>query len=57
MRNFSSWLNNKNIETALDDFGQDGSMFSFYMMNGSKYIKIDKSFYVKSNEIITICTT
>lgn len=44
MRNFSSWLNNKKIETALDDFGQDGSMFSFYMMNGSKYIKIDKSF-------------
>ncbi|AXX93255.1 hypothetical protein CPU12_12370 [Malaciobacter molluscorum LMG 25693] len=44
MRNFSSWLSNKSIETALDDFGQDGSMFSFFMMNGSKYIKIDKSF-------------
>lgn len=44
MRDFSSWLSNKSIETALDDFGQDGSMFSFFMMNGSKYIKIDKSF-------------
>ncbi|AXH10551.1 hypothetical protein CP960_08270 [Malaciobacter halophilus] len=44
MRDFSSWLSSKNIDTALDDFGQDGSMFSFYMMNGSKYIKIDKSF-------------
>lgn len=44
MRNFSLWLNSNQIDTALDDFGQDGSMFSFYMMNGSKYIKIDKSF-------------
>ncbi|RXJ87825.1 EAL domain-containing protein [Arcobacter sp. CECT 8985] len=51
MRNFSTWLSDKSIDTALDDFGQDGSMFSFFMMNGSKYIKIDKSFLqqIKSN--------
>ncbi len=28
----------------MDDFAQDGSMFSFYLMNRSQYIKIDKSF-------------
>ena len=44
MRNFCHWLSSKKIDIALDDFGQDGSMFSFYMMNKSKYIKIDKSF-------------
>ena len=38
------WLNELNIEVALDDFAQEGSMFSFYIMNQSKYIKIDKSF-------------
>ena len=41
---FSSWLMNKGIDSALDDFAQDGSMFSFFLMNRSKYIKIDKSF-------------
>lgn len=44
MREFSIWLNNKGIASALDDFGRDGSMFSFFLMNRSKYIKIDKSF-------------
>ncbi len=41
---FSSWLTNQGIDSALDDFAQDGSMFSFFLMNKSKYIKIDKSF-------------
>lgn len=44
MRNFSSWLKQREIKTALDDFAQDGSMFSFFIMNNSSYIKIDKSF-------------
>ncbi len=44
MHGFSSWLQNKGIDSALDDFAQDGSMFSFFLMNRSKYIKIDKSF-------------
>ena len=44
---FSSWLRKKNIDSALDDFAQDGSMFSFYLMDRSKYIKIDKSFLVQ----------
>lgn len=41
---FSDWLQKKGIASALDDFAQDGSMFSFYIMDRSKYIKIDKSF-------------
>lgn len=44
MRNFSNWLQINGISAALDDFAQDGSMFSFYIMNNCKYIKIDKSF-------------
>lgn len=44
MRNFSNWLKRNGISAALDDFAQDGSMFSFYIMNNCKYIKIDKSF-------------
>lgn len=44
IHDFSSWLSEKGIASALDDFAQDGSMFSFYLMNRSKYIKIDKSF-------------
>lgn len=44
IHSFSTWLKDKGIESALDDFAQDGSMFSFYLMNRSKYIKIDKSF-------------
>ena len=44
MHAFSSWLKSKGIDSALDDFAQDGSMFSFFLMNRSKYIKIDKSF-------------
>ncbi|NQY52082.1 MAG: EAL domain-containing protein [Campylobacteraceae bacterium] len=44
MRNFASWLQKLNIDFALDDFAQEGSMFSFYIMSQSKYIKIDKSF-------------
>lgn len=52
IHNFSNWLNENNIETALDDFAQDGTMFSFKLMNASKYIKIDKSFIrqIKSNK-------
>lgn len=51
MHEFSSWLQDKKIDSALDDFAQDGSMFSFYLMNRSKYIKIDKSFLaqIKNN--------
>ncbi len=49
MKNFARWLNKKGIDTALDDFAQDGSMFSFYIMNRSKYIKIDKSFIKQIN--------
>lgn len=49
MREFSQWLCDKKIESALDDFAQDGSMFSFYIMNRSKYIKIDKSFLKQIN--------
>lgn len=44
MKNFSKWLCKTGIESALDDFAQDGSMFSFYIMNRCEYIKIDKSF-------------
>lgn len=44
MRNFALWLKKLKIDIALDDFAQEGSMFSFYIMNQSKYIKIDKSF-------------
>ena len=44
MRNFSNWLKENDINAALDDFAQDGSMFSFHIMNNCKYIKIDKSF-------------
>ncbi|AXH11403.1 EAL domain-containing protein [Halarcobacter bivalviorum] len=47
---FSQWLKNKNIDSALDDFGQDGSMFSFFLMSRSKYIKIDKSFLAQIRE-------
>ncbi len=52
MHNFSKWLKQNGINTALDDFAQDGSMFSFKLMNQTKYIKIDKSFIkqVKSNK-------
>lgn len=44
MKEFARWLNQKEISSALDDFAQDGSMFSFYIMNRCQYIKIDKSF-------------
>ncbi|NQY20394.1 MAG: EAL domain-containing protein [Campylobacteraceae bacterium] len=44
MRSFASWLEQLGIEMALDDFAQEGSMFSFYILNQSKYVKIDKSF-------------
>lgn len=44
MKDFAKWLNDKNINCALDDFAQDGSMFSFYIMNRCEYLKIDKSF-------------
>lgn len=47
MKKFSSWLEKNNIDAALDDFAQDGSMFSFFIMDKSKYIKIDKSFIRK----------
>lgn len=44
MKNFSNWLCEKGIDAALDDFAQEGSMFSFFIMNKCNYIKIDKSF-------------
>lgn len=44
MRNFLDWLKINHFDTALDDFTQEGSMFSFHIMNNCKYIKIDKSF-------------
>ncbi len=44
IHNFSKWLRHNSINTALDDFAQDGSMFSFKLMNETKFIKIDKSF-------------
>ena len=44
MQNFGSWLDKLGIDIALDDFAQEGSMFSFYILNKSKYVKIDKSF-------------
>ena len=44
IHNFSSWLNKKGIASALDDFAKEGSMFSFFLMDKSKYIKVDKSF-------------
>lgn len=43
MQNFSLWLNSMKIDSALDDFAQEGSMFSYYIMNNCNYIKIDKS--------------
>ena len=48
---FSQWLNYNSINTALDDYAQDGTMFSFKLMNESKYVKIDKSFLaeIKNN--------
>lgn len=51
MKKFAKWLNEREIDSALDDFGQEGSMFSFFIMNRCKYIKIDKSFLkeIKSN--------
>jgi EAL domain-containing protein (putative c-di-GMP-specific phosphodiesterase class I) len=52
MRSFSNWLKSNKIDAALDDFAQDGSMFSFHIMNNCKYIKIDKSFLheIKKNK-------
>ncbi|KAB7882001.1 EAL domain-containing protein [Poseidonibacter ostreae] len=44
IHNFSLWLKNRGIESALDDFAKEGSMFSFFLMDKSKYIKVDKSF-------------
>ena len=44
MKNFSNWLSSNGFTSALDDFAQDGSMFSFHIMNNCEYIKIDKSF-------------
>lgn len=44
MKEFSTWLKSRGIVSALDDFGQEGSMFSFFIMNNSQYVKIDKSF-------------
>lgn len=44
MKSFSNWLSKNKINAALDDFAQDGSMFSFHIMNNCQYIKIDKSF-------------
>ena len=44
MRDFSTWLKQNGINSALDDFAKEGSMFSFFIMENSQYIKIDKSF-------------
>ena len=41
MKDFSDWLNLNGFNSALDDFAQDGSMFSFHIMNNCKYIKIE----------------
>jgi len=49
MKSFSTWLKNNGIDAALDDFAQDGSMFSFFIMNRCEYIKIDKSFIKQIN--------
>lgn len=55
MKEFSIWLKDNSISAALDDFAQDGSMFSFFIMNNCDYIKIDKSFikqiYLNENYI------
>ena len=55
MKDFAKWLEEQKINIALDDFAQDGSMFSFYIMNKSQYIKIDKSFIkqIRSNSNFT----
>ena len=50
MKNFSTWLKSHGIDAALDDFAQDGSMFSFFIMNKCEYIKIDKSFIKQINK-------
>ena len=52
MKNFSTWLSSNGFSAALDDFAQDGSMFSFHIMNNCEYIKIDKSFLhqIKENK-------
>jgi len=52
MRSFATWLRDKQISSALDDFAQDGSMFSFFIMDRCSYIKIDKSFLkqIKQNK-------
>ncbi|NQY95346.1 MAG: EAL domain-containing protein [Campylobacteraceae bacterium] len=47
---FSKWLRENKIDTALDDYAQDGTMFSFKLMNESKYVKIDKSFLREINK-------
>jgi len=49
---FSQWLRYNSIDTALDDYAQDGTMFSFKLMNDSKFVKIDKSFLreIKKNK-------
>lgn len=49
IHDFSLWLNRNFIDTALDDFAQDGTMFSFRLMNDSQYVKIDKSFIKQIN--------
>lgn len=52
MKDFSDWLSLNEFNAALDDFAQDGSMFSFHIMNNCKYVKIDKSFLhqIKKNK-------
>ena len=52
MKDFSDWLCLNEFNAALDDFAQDGSMFSFHIMNNCKYVKIDKSFLhqIKKNK-------
>ena len=47
MHDFAQWLKRNSIVTALDDFAQDGSMYSFKLMNETKFIKIDKSFIIQ----------
>ncbi len=50
IHDFSKWLRYNGINTALDDYGQDGTMFSFQLMNDSKYVKIDKTFLREINK-------
>jgi len=50
IHDFSKWLKYNGISTALDDYAQDGTMFSFKLINDSKFVKIDKGFIKQIRE-------